>query len=356
LVAAAGMAILALTSELSIPTAFDRHLALMAEPEMYHSGDEMYADLYSSFQSAFTEALLLGILTSVLVAVIASLLLDRQITRPVEQLTQASLRIADGHYDERAPAPAAPAGDELAELARSFNRMAQAIEGAETLRRELVANVAHELRTPLATMKGNLEGMLDDVIAADPERIELLYREVRRLETLVNDLQELSRVEAGVVPLNRQSVAPVELAQAAIVRLELQFQDKGVALDADVPDNLPNLVVDPDRIGQVLMNLVGNALQYTPAGGRVTLSAHREGERIAFRVADTGIGIAAEHLPHIFTRFYRVDRSRSRSGGGAGIGLTIAKLLTEAHGGEIVAASAGLGQGSVFTLYLPFTP
>jgi len=354
-VAIAGMTVLAVTSELSVPASFDRHMAMMANPETYQRGD-MSADLYASFQSAFTDALLLGLLTSAGTAVIASLLMDREITRPVEQLTQATRRIADGHFEERVPAAPAPAGDELVEFARSFNRMAQGLERAEELRRELIANVAHELRTPLATMKGNLEGMLDDVLPADPERIQLLYLEAGRLETLVNDLQELSRVEAGVFTLNRQRIEPAELANAVVQRLERQFVDKGVALYNQVPAGLPALDVDPNRIGQVLLNLVGNALQYTQAGGRVTLTASLAGDRIAFHIADTGIGIPAEHLPHIFTRFYRVDRSRSRTGGGTGIGLTIARLLAEAHGGTIVAESAGAGQGSTFTLYLPLNP
>jgi signal transduction histidine kinase len=160
-------------------------------------------------------------------------------------------------------------------------------------------------------------------------------------------------VEAGVYELHRQPVSVQELVRSAVERLDLQFREKGVRLTQQVPAELPRVMVDVGRIGQVLMNLLGNALQYTPAGGTVTISALQEKSYVLIRIVDTGVGIAPEDLPHIFERFYRADRSRSRSSGGSGIGLTIAKLLAEAHGGFIRAESAGLGKGSTFTLGLP---
>jgi len=348
-VVAIGMAALAIASEFSVPAAFGRHLSFMA---MMMGGPMLHEDLYANFRLAVSEALLFGVLASTVAATAASFVVDRQITNRVRRLMAATQRVADGHFEERVPVLDVPAGDELVELARSFNRMAQALEHSESLRRELIGDVAHELRTPLATISGHLEGLMDGVLPAEPATFELIHREARRLETLVSDLQELSRVEAGVYQLNRRMLAPAELAHAVEERLTWQFQDKGVALLNQVPAGLPSVWVDPDRIGQVLLNLVGNALQYTLAGGRVTLSARQEGAQVQIAVSDAGIGIPAEHLPHVFTRFYRVDGSRSRLGG-SGIGLTIARLLAEAHGGRVTAESAGAGKGSTFTLILP---
>jgi two-component system sensor histidine kinase BaeS len=349
-VVAAGLTALAIAAEVRVPAAFARHLAFMS---LLMGGPMLHDDLYANFRTAVSESLLFGALAAVVAAIIASLWMDRQITRRLTQLMTATRRLADGYLDERVPVVEAGAGDELTELGRGFNQMAAALERGEELRRELIGNVAHELRTPLATIRGHLEGLLDGVLPAEPATFELIHAEARRLETLVNDLQELSRVEAGAYRLNRQGVAPAELVRAVEERLRWQFQDKGVALSTQVEPGLPAVWVDPERIGQVLLNLLGNALQYTPAGGRVAIVARAEAGQVLISVTDTGIGIAPEHLPHIFTRFYRVDRSRARSGGGSGIGLTIARLLAEAHGGTVRAESAGEGQGSTFTLSLP---
>ncbi len=177
-----------------------------------------------------------------------------------------------------------------------------------------------------------------------------------RLQRLVEDLQELSRAEAGQVPIHLRRAAVRDLVETAVARLHPQFDDKGVRLTAEIASGLPPVLTDPDRIGQVMTNLLGNALQYTPAGGAVTVRAGREDGRVAIAVADSGIGIAAEHLPHVFDRFYRVDRSRARASGGSGIGLTIVRHLVEGHGGSIRAESAGPGRGSTFTITLPPAP
>jgi histidine kinase len=205
--------------------------------------------------------------------------------------------------------------------------MAAMLEKTETRRRELIGNVAHELRTPLTSIQGYMEGLMDGVVPAEADTFQKIYREADRLERLLDDLQELSRVEAGAFELILQPASVLQLVQAVTERLGRQFEEKGVALETDVPSDLLAVRADEDRIGQVLLNLVGNALQYTPAGGRVCLRARHEGGNVHVIVEDTGIGIAAEHLPSIFTRFYRVDKSRSRAGGGSGIGLTIAKNL-----------------------------
>jgi signal transduction histidine kinase len=268
----------------------------------------------------------------------------------------ASRRIAEGHYYERVEVPGDPTRDELDELARlalSFNLMAAQLEQTEATRRELIGNVAHELRTPLATIKGSMEGLIDGVLPTDASTYQQIYREADRLQRLVTDLQELSRIESGAFELNIQPVPVRHLVEATVARLGRQFEEKDVALGIDLPADLPPVQADEDRIGQVLLNLVGNALQYTATGGQVRVSARRQGAEVHVSVRDTGVGIAAEHLLLIFTRFYRVDKSRARIGGGSGIGLTIAKHLVEAHRGRIIAQSPGPGQGSTFTFTLP---
>jgi len=221
------------------------------------------------------------------------------------------------------------------------------------MRRELIGDVAHELRTPLTAIKGSMEGLIDGVLPSEVETYQLIYAEADRLERLVNDLQELSRVEAGAYELIRKPISVSSLVESAAARLSRQFEDKGVTLESKVPANLPPALADEDRIGQVLLNLVGNALQYTPPGGHVRIAASRRGHEVHVSITDTGIGISPEHLPHLFTRFYRVDKSRSRAGGGSGIGLTIARHLVEAHGGRIWVESPGAGRGSSFTFTLP---
>lgn len=332
------------------PTAFSRHLAVMVRAM---GQPQMMGDLFGSFLRAMNTALAVAATAAFLAAVAVSVFVTRRIVAPVRAMTTASARIADGRYSERVPVTS---DDELGELAGQFNRMAATLERVEQARRDLVADVAHELRTPLASIAGYLEGLLDGVVPAEPETFHRLHREAARLQRLVNDLQELLRVEAGQVPIHLRRIEVQDLMDAAAARLRPQFDDKGIALDVDVPPGLPPVLADPDRIGQVTTNLLGNALQYTPAGGRVTLRARREQSAVAIAVIDTGIGIAPEHLPHLFDRFYRADRSRARASGGSGIGLTIARYLVDAHGGMIRAESAGPGQGSTFTFTLPIAP
>jgi histidine kinase len=268
-------------------------------------------------------------------------------------MMRASRYIAAGHYRERVEVTSQ---DELGQLARSFNQMAATLEQTESMRRELLANVAHELRTPLASIKGYMEGMIDGVLPTGPDTMQQIYHEADRLQRLVNDLQELSRVEAGAFELKPHSLAITDLVRQTAARLWPQFEEKRVNLNLELLENLPQVMADEDRISQVLLNLVGNALQYTPSGGTVTIAAQIQHEELLVSIHDNGLGIPTEHLPHIFNRFYRVDQSRSRAGGGSGVGLTIAKHLVEAHGGQIWASSAGSGQGSVFSFTLPLIP
>jgi signal transduction histidine kinase len=350
-----GVAVLATAAELAVPTAFERHMAAMAEM-MGGTSMMMELDFFSSFRSAVTEAVLLAGSAAFVAAVLLSIVVSRRVVLPVQEMQTASQRIADGHYEERVGVPGRASRedlDELGRLALSFNRMATQLERTEALRLELIGNVAHELRTPLASIKGYMEGLIDGVLPAEAVTFQQVYREADRLQRLVHDLQELSRVEAGTFELTLKPTSAAHLIETVADRLGRQFDDKKVTLETHIAPDLPLIQADEDRIGQVLLNLVGNALQYTPSGGRVSLSAQCEGEGVRFSVQDTGIGISPEHLSHVFERFYRVDKSRSRAGGGSGIGLTIARHLVEAHGGQIEASSDGPGQGSTFSFTLP---
>jgi signal transduction histidine kinase len=356
-----GVVVLASTAQLVIPTAFSRHLASMSMTMSMMMGGHQNAnalnqDLYNNFQQGVVEALTWAALAAFVAALFVSWFVSRQVVLPIRQMMAASQRIAEGRYDERVQVPGSihrDELDELAQLALTFNQMAARLDQVETMRSQLIGDVAHELRTPLTVIKGTMEGLMDGVLPATEETYQQVQNEAERLQRLVADLQELSRVEAADQPLQRR-VLPVEgLMQTVADRLGRLFEAKGVLLHTAVSPALKPVFGDEDRLIQVLVNIVGNALKYTPSGGQVWVSAQPQGAQIEFIVRDTGIGIPAEHLPHIFTRFYRVDKSRSRASGGSGIGLTIAKRLVEAHGGRIWVESEGPGQGSRFFFTLP---
>jgi len=355
-----GFIVLATAAEFTAPTAFDHHLAAMNEmmgnASIMGDAADLGLDLFTNFRNAVNEALGLAIAAAFTAAVVVSLIGSRQVVAPIRQMMVASQRIADGHYDERVDVPGdiTEAGiDELAQLALSFNQMATKLEYTEDMRRQLIGDVAHELRTPLTTIKGSMEGLIDGVLTPDVQTFQQIHRQTDRLQRLIDDLQELSRVEAGAYEMNlllREVQGLVKITKTTLIR---QFEEKGVSLNFELDAELPLVYADEDRFGQVLLNLVGNALQYTPPGGAVTIRASQERDEVLISVSDTGVGIQAEHIDHIFTRFYRVDSSRSRSVGGSGIGLTIARHLTEAHGGRIWAESPGADKGSTFTFTLP---
>jgi two-component system sensor histidine kinase BaeS len=312
--------------------------------------------LFMPIRRATTEALIFASLAAAGLALLLSGLIGYQLISPIRRLMAASQRISDGHYNERIEVSKHLSESQMDEwdlLATQFNHMAANLEKTEELRRQLIGDVAHELRTPLTSIKGSMEALIDGVLPADQKTFQQIYLEADRLQHLVADLLELSRVESGNIELERKAVSPKQLLDTLVSRLGMQFEEKAVQLDLQLPDILPLVYADENRIGQVLINLVGNALQYTPEGGKVTVSALRVGNEEQFSVVDTGIGIAPEHLPNLFTRFYRVDKSRARAMGGSGIGLTIAKHLVEAHGGRIWVSSAGVGQGSTFSFTLP---
>jgi signal transduction histidine kinase len=277
-----------------------------------------------------------------------SYLVSKRIMQPLEQMEQVTQKVAAGHLEERLPSSDIP---ELNQLATSFNRMAADLQGVEQRRRELIGDLTHELRTPLTVVKGYLEGLGDGTIEATPEIYQRLSRETTRLGRLVNDLQELSQAEAGYLPIRAEVLALRPLLRSLLTKFSDQLTEDGPVLHIACPEDLAPAWADPERVEQVLINLLGNALRYTPTG-TITLRAWETADQIWIAVVDTGEGIAAEDLPHVFERFWRADRSRDRHSGGTGIGLAICRRLVELQGGTITATSI-LGQGSSFQFSLP---
>ena len=345
-----GVLVLVIASQFVLPTAFNRHMAGMGMMNMMGGSDSM-SQLYIDFRTSFNEALMYAALAAVSAAVALSFLFSRSVVAPVLAMSRATHRIADGHYDERVQTIG---NDELAQLALHFNQMTDKLDQVESMRRRLIGDVSHELRTPLTAIKGSMEGLMDGILPANDETFQQIHAEADRLNRLVDDLQELSRVESRAYQLDFRSLDVSSLVQTVIQRLAPQAQAKRISLDFELTPDLPSVLADEDRAIQILANLTGNALQYTPEGGSVIVSVKQTKDEIQFSVHDTGIGIPHEHLPHIFDRFYRVDKSRSRqTGGGSGIGLTIAHALVEAHGGVIWVESEGEGKGSAFNFTLP---
>ncbi len=293
-----------------------------------------------------------GALIAIAIAIIITFLLSRRILAPVKALTSAARRLGRGDFSQRLKVKDK---GELGELATTFNTMTDDLERGERLRRDLVADVAHELRTPLSNVRGYLEAIRDGVVSPDPATIASLHEEVMLLARLVEDLQELALAEAGQLKLVKQPEDIGQIVTQAVASTQPQASARGVALSSDMEAGLPTCDIDAQRVSQALHNLIDNALAHTHQGGTVTVSGRREDGYVAVSVADTGEGIPAEELPNIFERFYRVDKSRARATGGHGLGLTITRRLVEAHGGR-VSVESELGKGSRFTFTLPVSP
>lgn len=349
LVIVAGAATLALVALALAPGLFRGHVrdALGAVPA------DVSRHLDRAFGDAVLVALAVAIVAATLTAAAVSVFLSARIVRPLRQLARAAERISGGSYGERVPVAGS---DELTVLATSFNHMAGSLESAELRRRRLLSDLAHELRTPLATIEGYVEGVRDGVVPATAETWAVLEAESRRLRRLVDDLQKVSRAEERQLDLRTRPLAPAALVEAAAREAGPAYAAKQVQLVESAGGRLPLLDVDPDRIGEVLANLLDNALRHTPAGGRVQVRATRRGDGVEIAVEDSGEGIAPEHLTRVFERFYRVDSGRARAQGGSGIGLAIARALVEAHGGTLRAESDGAGAGARFILSLPTAP
>jgi len=301
--------------------------------------------------------LLLAAVVSSVIGVLLGVVASRNLSAPLNRLAEAARAIGARNLSQRVEVSGSA---EVVEVARAFNEMASALEQAEVARRNLVADVAHELRTPLTVLQGNLRAVLDDVYPLDKGEVARLYDQTRLLSHLVNDLRELAQADAGQLSLSRQPTDVANLVSAAVAGFAPIAEAGGVTLRAEVPAGLPPVQADAARMTQVFHELLANALRHTPEGGTVTLRAGSDREAngqpstLWVTVQDTGEGIPAEHLPHVFERFYRLDAARTRSAGGSGLGLAIVRALVEAHGGQISAASDGVsGHGSTFTVRLP---
>ncbi|MBE9029250.1 HAMP domain-containing histidine kinase [filamentous cyanobacterium LEGE 11480] len=306
--------------------------------------------LVNGFESAWSRGAFWSMIVGGSMAGMLSYLVSKRIMQPLIQMQKITRKFASGNLAERMPANEIP---ELNRLADSFNRMAFALEDVEQRRRELVSDLTHELRTPLTVVEGYLEGLADGTIEPEPEIYGNLVRETSRLKRLVNDLQELSKAEAGYLPIQAKPLAVRPLMDELVQRFSDQLLDSPTRIKLDCPENLPRVMADAERVEQVLVNLIGNALRYTPSGD-VSLQAW-VGEQKQFLwigVKDTGQGIAPEELPHVFERFWRSDRSRDRNSGGTGIGLAISRRLVELQKG-VIRVESQLGQGSFFQFSLP---
>ncbi|TFV66516.1 UNVERIFIED_ORG: HAMP domain-containing histidine kinase [Bacillus sp. AZ43] len=342
--AAAGLAAIAVG-----PPIFRTHLGQDA-----HVADPGSAAAHAeqAFRDAGAISLAVALLAALVAATAVSAFVTRRITRPTQALAAAAAGVSAGRYDVDLPAPAL--GAEFDTLTSAFGTMAAQLRRVEVTRRRLLADLAHEMRTPVATLDGYLEGLEDGVAAWDTDTAAMLRAQTRRLARLAEDITAVSKAEEGRLDLRPVTTNPGHLIDAAVAAAAERYAQRGVTLTSDIAPGLPTVTVDPDRIGQVLGNLLDNALRHTPPGGQVHLRALATAGEVSLEVVDTGPGIPPEHLPHVFERFYRVDAARDRAHGGSGVGLAIAKALVEAHGGRISAHSTP-GFGAAFTLTLPAT-
>ncbi len=305
--------------------------------------------LFALFGNLAQTMVLVGI-----IAVILGVLLSRGLSAPIVALSKAAREIGSGDLQQRVPE--SNHSQELDDLARSFNRMADDLENAEKLRKNMLADISHELRTPLAVLSGQLLAALDKVYELDEEKLANLYGQTQHLIRLVEDLHLLTQAEGQQLPL---AIAPVNLVQLwneLSDNFSLDAQEKGIQLSVEGMDHLPKIHADSGRLRQVFSNLLANAIEHTPPGGEIIVSSVIEEEQIALEIRDTGEGITPEQIPHLFDRFYRVDTSRTRDTGGSGLGLAIVKALVEIHHGKVLAEFAGPNKGSTFTVTLPIHP
>jgi two-component system, OmpR family, sensor histidine kinase BaeS len=324
-----------------------------AEAMGHLPGDPMGQAMDQATRAAFADAMRQALLGATLIAVVTATLVSfavaARIADPISSLSSAARRIAGGHYAERVSVDAT---DEIGELATSFNEMARSLETTERRRLQLVGDVAHELRTPLATLDGYLEGLEDEIVPANDETWRLLRTETARLTRLVDDLSDLWRAEAREVRLHPGPIETVALCREVVDRFAPLAAPRAVRLEVDIA-SAPRILADRDRLAQILSNYLSNAIRHAPEGSAVTLGAHAAEGRVTLSVSDEGPGLTADQLEAVFERFYRVDPSRSRALGGSGIGLAIARALAEAMGGRAWAESDGLGRGATFCVELP---
>jgi signal transduction histidine kinase len=328
------------------PNIFSDHLQ---QAGVAHTAEET-RHVEEAFASALLISIALALVASVLAALTVSWYFSRRVQRSIGNVADAAAQIAAGRYDARVPDPGL--GGEFATLAVTYNRLAQRLEATESTRRSMLADLAHEMRTPLATIDAHLEAVEDGVRALDDDTLDVIRGSTGRLRRLAEDMAAVSRAEEEGLDITLRLMNAADVAAAAVEVARDRYAAKGVHLVVDLAD-AGQVRVDADRIHQVLGNLLDNALRHTPAGGTVTLTSRRVDRWVEYRVADSGEGVASEHLPHLFDRFYRADTARNRDHGGSGIGLAIAKALVKAHGGGLSVTSPGPGLGTTFTVRLP---
>ncbi|MBH8574275.1 HAMP domain-containing histidine kinase [Nostocaceae cyanobacterium CENA369] len=341
-----GLISLVIISKVSSPRFFVLHLERLESRGLRLIN--IRTELVEGFEIAWRRSTLWSVIVGTTAAGGLSYWVSKRIMQRLTEMEQITQKFAAGHLEARLPLSDIP---ELNRLGASFNRMAASLEGVEARRRELIGDMTHELRTPLTVVRGYLEELADGEIDPSPEIYRRLAKETKRLERLVNDLQELSKAEAGYLPINIQPVNLYPLLESLIEKFTDQLLEDGPVLRTELPSQLPLVLADIDRTEQVLVNLLGNAVRYTPKGS-ITIRAWSDASKLWIEVADTGIGIAAKDLPNVFERFWRADRSRDRYSGGTGIGLTISRRLVELQGGQIQVDSE-MGTGSKFRFCLP---
>jgi signal transduction histidine kinase len=347
LVMLAGLSSFIIIAKLSFPQLFILHLATL-ERRGFVIVTSGRTYVIKGFETVWDHSALWSLAVGATAAGGLSYWVSKRIMKPLNQMKEITQKFAAGDLQERMPASDIP---ELNQLRKSFNQMASSLEDVENRRRELISDLTHELRTPVTVVRGYLEELADGSLEPSSDLYSRLVKEIRRLERLTNDLQELSKAEAGYVSINLQAVSLYPLLKSLAEKFADQLLEEGPTLILECPPDLPPVLADLDRTEQILVNLLGNALRYTEQGS-ITLQAWREKERVWIAVIDTGVGIAAGDLPHVFDRFWRADKSRSRYSGGTGIGLAIARRLVELQQGRIEVESQ-LGRGSTFRFFLP---
>lgn len=312
------------------------------------SSEQFHAE--QAYEHATALSIAVAITVAALTAFVVTAYLSRRLQRSINEVSAAASAVAEGHYDIRVAPP--QLGDEFDDLATAFNRMAERLQAVESTRRQLFGDLAHEIRTPVSVLEAYLEAVEDDVKALDPQTIAMLREQTGRLVRFSADAADLAQAEEAHAAIRPEWVELSDLVDTMSAAVADRYADKNVRLSTRAA-GAGRLWADRQRLSQILSNLLGNALRHTPAGGQVRLIAARDRSGVIFTIADDGEGIAAEHLPHVFERFYRADSARDRERGGSGIGLAIVKALTEAHGGHVSAASRGPGQGTTFIVTVP---
>lgn len=314
-----------------------------------HSLEQVHAEEAYGYATVISIGGALAV--SALAALAVSFYVSRRLQRSITEVASAATDVAKGNYDVRVSPPRL--GDDFDALSTAFNQMASRLQAVDSTRQRLFGDLAHEIRTPVAVLDAYIEALEDGVRTLTPQTAAMLRDQTRRLVRFSDDVAALAKVEEGSVSMSYAVVDVDRLTRRCVDAAQERYDHKGVALHRRLQGGLPSLWADKQRLSQVLGNLLENALRHTPSGGSVELSCVRDGDRLRIAVADNGEGIAAEHLPRVFERFYRADAARDREHGGAGIGLAIAKALVAAHGGSISVVSAGPGAGATFTVDLP---